>query len=136
MIAHLWLATATALAAVVLVLALRNVSARIRFAILFLATLRFAIPTPWLTAAGEALAACLPHRVVSAQVRSIEGLLHPGVFLASNPVSPSAEFPVTEVVWLLGAVVSLAALIRRSAAKVVRVRAATTEETAASRFRV
>jgi beta-lactamase regulating signal transducer with metallopeptidase domain/Flp pilus assembly protein TadD len=121
MIAHLWLATATAAVGIVLVVLLRGVSARIRFAILLLATLRFAIPTPWLTAAGEALAACMPSRVVAAQVPSLEGLLRPGAVLLANTSAPASSLPVLEILWLAGALVSLALWLRcRTAVSSVR----------------
>lgn len=118
---HLWLATLTSCAAIVLVLLLRNVSARIRFSILLLATLRFAIPTPWLTAAGEALAGCLPSRMISTQVPSLDGLLRPGaVFLANTP-APAESLPILELLWLAGAIASLVVWLRRtSTVSVVR----------------
>ena len=130
MTAHLRLSTVTAVLAMVLVLLLPRASARIRFAILLLATVRFAIPTPWLTAAGEALAACLPARVVAAQMPSLEGLLRPGAVLLSKTPSSESSLPILELLWLFGAVVSLAVWLRRTS-DVSSVRPANAEETEA-----
>ncbi len=130
MTAHLWLSTMTAAIAVVLVLLLPRASARIRFAILLLATVRFAISTPWLTAAGEALAACLPARVVAAQMPSLEGLLRPGAVLLSKTPPSESSLPILEFLWLFGAVVSLAVWLRRTS-DVSSVRPANAEETEA-----
>lgn len=133
MIAHMWTASLTALIACTLVLVLRNVPARLRFALLLLATVRFAIPTPWLTAAGAALAACLPSRAMSTQMPSIEGLLRPGAFLGTGVPATSGGFPLelsVQVLWACGGIISLAYWLRRRK-PVVRVREATPEELSA-----
>jgi len=52
MIAHLAACTVTALIALAAVLAMRGQRAAWRHAILFLALIRFAIPTGWLAGAG------------------------------------------------------------------------------------
>ena len=56
MMLHLAASTLTALVLIAVVYALARRPARLRFAILLLALLRFAVPTGWLTLAGSNLA--------------------------------------------------------------------------------
>ncbi len=135
MIAHLWTASWTALAAAILVLLLRRVPARVRFTLLLVATLRFAVPTPLLTSAGAALASCLPSRpVILAQAQALEGLIRPGGIFVSSVSAHPIGLPLDRavpVLWLLGVSISLAVWFRRGATRVVAVREASEEEIAA-----
>jgi len=64
MIAHLIWSTATAVVAIAAVFALRKRTAGLRFTILLIAVLRFAIPTPWLSDVGIKLGGYVPLAVM------------------------------------------------------------------------
>ncbi|MEP7354683.1 MAG: M56 family metallopeptidase [Acidobacteriota bacterium] len=84
MIEHLLWSTATALIGLAFAWLLRNRSAAIRFNILFIASLRFAIPTPWLTSAGSSLVKRMPAPVVAT-------VQHAAVAIAAYPPFQTAS---------------------------------------------
>ena len=76
MMAHLAAATLAALVAIAAAGALRRAPARWRYAMLFAALLRFAVPTGWLDRAGRWLAPVLPAPVRTPQaIEDLQRLL-------------------------------------------------------------
>jgi beta-lactamase regulating signal transducer with metallopeptidase domain/tetratricopeptide (TPR) repeat protein len=126
MIEHLVASTIAALIAVVAALALRRQSARLRCAILFLALLRFAIPTQWLTNAGSKLAGLLPSPGPSLQVfGEFSRLVTPTSTLPKAPKASAGFWTVEDAASLIWAGVfsiGLAIFARRAFRTVPTVR--------------
>jgi beta-lactamase regulating signal transducer with metallopeptidase domain/Flp pilus assembly protein TadD len=126
MIDHLVASTIAALIAVVAALMLRRQSARLRHAILFLALLRFAIPTQWLTNAGSKLAGLLPSPGPSLQVfGEFSRLVTPTSILPKTPKASAAFWTVEDAASLIWAGVfsiGLAIFARRAFRTVPTVR--------------
>lgn len=109
---HLIASTLTALAAVVAAALLRGRSAKVRFAIILAGLLRFALPTSWLTDAGETVA----HRVPAYIDTGVTGWIP---LPALPPVGSIAL-----AVWIVVALVCLVLSARRWFPRVEEVRAA------------
>ena len=112
MIAHLAACTVTALIALAAVLAMRGQRAAWRHAILFLALIRFAIPTGWLAGAGEKLVRVAPAPRVRAAAGDLRWLLR-GPGFSSAPGTRTPGGPRYEGVWGGGILVCLALWSRR-----------------------
>lgn len=126
MIEHLVASTIAAFIAVVAALALRRQSARLRCTILFLALLRFAIPTQGLTNAGSKLAGLLPSPGPSLQVfGEFSRLVTPTSILPKAPKASAAFWTVEDAASLIWAGVfsiGLAIFARRAFRTVPTVR--------------
>jgi len=103
-IAHLAAATATALVAISAALAMKRQRAGWRYAVLLIAVLRFALPTAWLAAAGDALAPHVPSYLALPDTFA-PVLLHPGAILGSAPAVHATSFG-WPLLWALGAIAS------------------------------
>lgn len=91
MISHLAACTATAIVAVLAAVLFARRSARWRHAILFVAVVRFAVPTGWLTEAGAELVRFAPHATPShGFAEDVTDLLlaKHGAAMASRTVTP------------------------------------------------
>jgi beta-lactamase regulating signal transducer with metallopeptidase domain/Flp pilus assembly protein TadD len=135
MVAHLIAATVTASIAVAMALLLRRRSAALRHAILLAALLGFATPTPWLTRAGDKLAACLANppaqSLLSFQSLIARAPLQAILGQATPMASPAKSHPGLDALWLLWAVVialSLVSWLRRSLQAVPAIREANPAE--------
>lgn len=103
---HLWQSTCFALCAALLVLMLRNDSARIRFTIWFVASLKFLIPFSWLSALGSIFSIEADQDVFLPLVREVAAPLH-GAPLEMSVLNPSLILGVV-VVWSIGSAILLA----------------------------
>src|SRR2546426_226829 len=104
MTSHLMWSTATALVSLASVFALRKRSAGLRFAILLVAMLRFAVPTPWLSEAGSRLTGYVP--VVVLEDMTVF-LRHPGdagppAGSRVAPAAPLSAASIATIVWVAG----------------------------------
>ncbi len=131
MTAHLASCTLVALAAVAVTWLLRGQPAAWRHAILFLALLRFLVPTPWLTDAGRALPRVAPGRLPldRAADEMARLLLTPG----ANLVAPGAAgrptgTPHLAIVWASGIAACFGLWAWRARHRIPAVRPATQRE--------
>ena len=131
MIAHLTACTVTALVSIAAVLLLRGQRAAWRHAILFLALLRFAIPTAWLSEAGSKLVRVAPAPRMKAAAEDLRWLLTSPGFAGSTatPITRRPGGTRDEVVWMAGILVCLALWGRRAWRRIPAVRVASDVET-------
>ena len=108
MIEHLVASTCAAALAAALTLMMPRRLAGLRYAALFVAVLRFALPTQWLVRAGEILAGHLPHRTSPTDA--------PGAFVArsltllSPPIHRAPDF-IGIAAWFVWAAISAVLLV-------------------------
>jgi beta-lactamase regulating signal transducer with metallopeptidase domain/tetratricopeptide (TPR) repeat protein len=130
MIAHLAACSAVAVVAVAATLLLRGQRAAWRHAILFVALMRFAVPTEWLSEVGRGMV-----KVAPARLGALEGLgwLLTGPGGRTTPrirgVGRPAGLPY-EAIWMIGVGVCLALWTRRARRRIPAVRAASGFEAA------
>jgi beta-lactamase regulating signal transducer with metallopeptidase domain/cytochrome c-type biogenesis protein CcmH/NrfG len=122
MIAHLAASTAVAVVAIVATQLLRGQRAAWRHAILFVALLRFAVPTGWLKDIGRRAV-----RVAPAKLSGFEWMLR-GPWLSSGMVTRSPAGPRYEYIWYAGVAVCLVMWTRRTLRRIPAVRAASDAE--------
>ncbi len=133
MTSHLIHSTAFAVFAVAICLLLKHQRAALRHIILFVAILRFLIPTPWLASAGTRLASCLPSRVLSLPaVANVSLMLRPGKLPGREGRAQSAAFPdASRWIWAAGLTMALGLWLRGQLREIPRVREASSAEIAA-----
>ena len=123
MIAHLVSCSIVALAALAATALLRGRHAAWRYTILFLALLRFALPTAWLNQAGSALVRVVPARPPAQDLRWL--LNGPGIGDARGGVSGKPAGLPYRALWIAGSAICLLLWLRRAIRRIPAVRAAT-----------
>lgn len=118
MIAHLISATAFALLAIAAAFTLARRDAALRFAILFVAVLRFAVPTQWFSQAGAGFASFLPERPRPIPAfNNLWLLVEPRPAFSHVAAAPATHAPAFGfpwlALWILGAVLCFALWILR-----------------------
>jgi tetratricopeptide (TPR) repeat protein/Zn-dependent protease with chaperone function len=132
MTAHLAASTLVALAALAATLVLRRQRAASRHAILFLALLRFAVPTGWMTDVGHVLVRVVPgHARAQQAAEDLAWLLRgPGVGASMARVAGrEAGIPYGAFLWAAGVAVCLGIWALRAWRRIPAVRPATESET-------
>jgi beta-lactamase regulating signal transducer with metallopeptidase domain/tetratricopeptide (TPR) repeat protein len=133
MIQHLIWSTATAAVALAAVFLLRKRSAALRFNILLVAMLRFALPTPWLNDAGASLASRIPAPVMADMSAFLPG---PSEVAQAVVISTKAVEPVQRIspvafgiaIWGIGTALAMVIFLRRLRTPVYAVREANPTE--------
>ncbi len=142
MTSHLMASTVTAVVALAVVFALRRRGAAVRYAILLVALLRFAVPTGWLLEGGARVAGLVPAEVRVAAMPVVRELASPLMprsevgdgLVASGSVDGARSWswkPVLLGVWAVGTALCLGLWGRRVLRRVPAVREATEEERSA-----
>jgi beta-lactamase regulating signal transducer with metallopeptidase domain/Flp pilus assembly protein TadD len=130
--AHLLSCTLSALVAVTATLWLRGQRASWRHAILFLAMLRFAIPTSWLNQAGEALvrvAPTAPHVHAAEDLRRL--LLGPGIQGQAPMMGSRPSVLPYRMIWIAGSLVCFGMWVWKARRRIREARPANEVETEA-----
>jgi Flp pilus assembly protein TadD/Zn-dependent protease with chaperone function len=132
MTAHLAASTIVALVALSATLVLRSQRAATRHALLFLALLRFGVPTAWLTDAGQVLMRVAPgHPRSQRAADDLAWLLQsPGMSAGTTSVAGGPpRLPYGALLWAAGIIVCLGVWAWRARRRIPAVRPATEWET-------
>jgi beta-lactamase regulating signal transducer with metallopeptidase domain/Tfp pilus assembly protein PilF len=131
MIAHLVSCSVMALIAVVATMLLRGQRAAWRHAILFVALLRFAVPTEWLADAGRRVVRLAPTGATASPLaRLLRGPWQATQQITHNHGGPSYGVAYVEYIWLAGIGVCLAVWAWRVRRRIPAVRVASDVEAA------